>query len=272
MKTLLALVSVATVVLVSACASNTNMTDTKVVTLIHLGDIHGHMVPRPNTRSDAVANTTVGGLASMYTRVSEIRAANPNTLLVNTGDTIQGSAEALFTNGQALVDVLNLFKIDAFAPGNWEFVYGTERFRTLFAGKQPVAPWGTIAANVFYDDTASPELKGQLVLPPYIIKHVDGVKVGILGMTTDRGPQIVGRSVTKGLRFLKNAKQADEAASEVDMAVAKYVKQLREVEKVQVLVLASELGLPSNLRLAETIAGIDVVLSSDSHEQTFAPS
>lgn len=264
-------------VLLSACAStpgssnNLSSTDRTVVSLIHLGDIHGHMVPRPNTRSDGVANTTVGGLASMYTRVSEIRAANPNHLLINTGDTIQGSAEALFTNGQALVNVLNLFKIDAFAPGNWEFVYGTERFLKLFAGEKPLAPWGAVAANVFYDGAPYAERKGQLVLPPYLIKNVGGVKVGILGMTTDRGPQIVGRSVTQGFRFLKNARQADQTTSDMDEAITRHVKHLREVEKVQLLVLASELGLPSNIRIAETIAGIDVVLSSDSHEQVTAP-
>lgn len=133
--------------------------DLKKLTLIHIGNIHGHMVPRPNLRSDARGNRPEGGLARMYAKIEEIRRhageecqageetgrhgkkhpeKHPKkcTLLLNTGDTIQGSAEALYTRGQALVDVLNAFDIEAFAPGNWEFLYGTERFKEMFAGRR----------------------------------------------------------------------------------------------------------------------------------------
>ena len=64
----------------------------------------------------------------MFTKIEEIRARAQHSVLINTGDTVQGSAEVLYTRGQAIVDVLNDFGIDAFAPGNWDFVYGTERF------------------------------------------------------------------------------------------------------------------------------------------------
>jgi 2',3'-cyclic-nucleotide 2'-phosphodiesterase (5'-nucleotidase family) len=87
----------------------------------------------------------------MYTKISEIRAARSNTLLLNTGDTIQGSAEALFTKGQALVDVLNRFAIDAYAPGNWDWVYGVDRALELFAGPKALAPWNALAANAYYE-------------------------------------------------------------------------------------------------------------------------
>ena len=97
------------------------------VTLIHMGDLHGHLVPRPGFR-EGQSGQMLGGLARMYTKIQEIRAREKNTLLVNGGDTVQGSAEVLFTRGQAIVDVLNRFKIDAFNPGNWDFVYGSRRF------------------------------------------------------------------------------------------------------------------------------------------------
>ena len=82
-----------------------------------MGDLHGHLVPRPNVRSDATGKTA-GGLARMYTRIEEIRRRSKHNLLLNTGDTIQGSAEVLFTRGQAIADVVDQFKIDYFAPGN----------------------------------------------------------------------------------------------------------------------------------------------------------
>src|SRR5215470_19081431 len=74
------------------------------VTLIHMGDVHGHMMPRP-TLNGKTPGSTEGGLARMFTTINEIRArrGKARTLLINTGDSIQGSAEALFTGGQAVV-------------------------------------------------------------------------------------------------------------------------------------------------------------------------
>lgn len=134
-----------------------------------MGNVHGHLIPRPNARSDGDGRME-GGLARMYTKIDKLRGNGKKALLINTGDTVQGSAEALYTKGQAVVDVINLFKIDVFAPGNWEFVYGTERFRELFTGVNgaaPLAPWNTIAANVYYDGVANPAyaaLHGQSVV------------------------------------------------------------------------------------------------------------
>lgn len=235
------------------------------ITIIHIGDIHGHLAPRVNVRSDS-SGKMEGGLARMAAKIQEIRKANKNTLLINSGDTIQGSAEALYTRGQALVDVVNLFGLDAYAPGNWEFVYGTGRFLELFAGEKSKAPWNTVAANVYFskaeEDKDAPYAArgGQRVLPPYIIRQVGGLKVGILGLTTRRGPQVVGRAVTKGFRFTSG-----------DAELKGLVPLLREKEKVDLLILISEQELANNVRMAEAYPGIDVVLSSDMHEVTRKP-
>lgn len=246
---------------IAACASAAPTE----VTFLHLSDLHGHLIPRPNVRSDGNGHLQ-GGLARLYAKISAIRAQRPNVLLVNTGDTIQGSAEALFTRGQAMVEVLAPFRIDAFAPGNWDFVYGTDRFIELFAGEQPAAPWGALAANLYYATlehdpaTPYPQRSGHRVLPPYLVKQVGGVRIGILGLTANRGPQAVAQSVVHGFRFTGGN---DE--------VAEWVPYLRRVERVDAVVLISELGLADNIRLAEEHAGIDLVLSSDSHEITRKP-
>lgn len=121
--------------LLTSCASLTG-SNQKQVTLIHMGDIHGHLVPRPHLRSDG-DGAMQGGVARMYTRIEEIRRSQPNHLLINTGDTIQGSAEAMYTRGQALVDVLDRFRIDAFAPGNWEFVTARSASSNCSPGRTP---------------------------------------------------------------------------------------------------------------------------------------
>ena len=229
------------------------------ITLIHIGDIHGHLLPRPNLRSDG-GSRAEGGLARMQTLIGQIRKRHKRSLLLNTGDTIQGSAEALYTRGQALVDVVNLLGIDAFAPGNWEFVYGTERFIELFASDKPKAPWNAIAANIFYDGEPYAGKTGQPVLPPFVVRELGGLRVGILGLTTRRGPQVVGTAVTKGFRFTGG-----------DAEVPTYIRILRDRLKVDVVVMLSEQELANNIRLAEANPGIDVILSSDMHEVTRKP-
>ena len=275
------------------------------VILIQTGDIHGHLLPRPNLRSDAVAgNRLEGGVARMYTviqgmrkdatdcnYVNGVKTCTDHSLLINTGDTVQGSGEALFSRGQAMLDVLNKFGYDAFAPGNWDFLYGPARFEELFKGnatavppKAPLANWSAMAANLYYtnqfDDTATcgataaytstDPVTGitttvqrplKRVLPIYSIKQVGNVKVGILGMTTARAINAVGTIVTKNYLFT-------DGKTEVPC----FVDKLRNVEKVDVVVMISELELGRDVQIAETIAPApDVIMNSDMHERTISP-
>lgn len=225
----------------------------RVLTLLQMGDIHGHLLPRPNLRSDGKGRLE-GGLANMYTLIQQIRAKNPrNTLLFNTGDTIQGSAEALYTEGQAIVNVLDLFGIDGFAVGNWDYVYGIERFLELFGSGR----WGAVAMNVYYSDAVFPEREGQLLLPPYIMKNVNGIKVAILGISSERAINALGPWRTNGITFTADGQE-----------LPGYIDIVRNQEKADVVILVSEFGLAKNIDLAERYPGIDVVLSSDMHEET----
>nr|VFK54819.1 MAG: Calcineurin-like phosphoesterase [Candidatus Kentron sp. TUN]VFK59972.1 MAG: Calcineurin-like phosphoesterase [Candidatus Kentron sp. TUN] len=236
-----------------------------VVTLIHMGDVHGHLIPRPHFRQgDPDYGKQLGGLAYLYSRIEQIRAQYPDALLINTGDTIQGSAEALYSEGQVVVDILNHFRIDAFVPGNWDFLYGTERFRELFAGDDPKANWHALAANLYYSTlydfplSRYPDKAGQRVLPFYLVKKVGDVKVGFIGLTADRGPQVVSPRTTDGF-YLTPGEEELRAA----------VPLLRDTLEVDLVVLLSERGLAANLELVEAIPGVDIVLSSDMHEETW---
>jgi len=256
------------------------------VTLIHTGDIHGHLVPRPNVRSDTTGKLE-GGVARMYTVIQQIRkeareAHVDKALLINTGDTLQGSGEALFTRGKAMFDVLNQFGFDAFAPGNWDFLYGTDRFEETFKGVgtpdgKPLAPWNALASNLYYgnpsefDDAAVCGISAtdpstgtvrplKRVLPPYLVKQVGKVKVGILGFTTARAIAAVGTTVTKGYQY---------ADGKTELPC--FIDVLRNQEKVDLLVMISELEMARDIQLAETYPGVDVILNSDMHERTIEP-
>ena len=238
------------------------------VTLIHIGDIHGHLVPRP----DALGRPgrTVGGVARIATVVGRIRRErHGRALLVNVGDALQGSAEALFTEGGAVIDALAPLGIDAFVPGNWDYVYGVDRFVATFVGvdgREPLAPWPTIASNLYYSTpdagmrTPYVDLTGERVLPPYLVRDVGGVRVGIIGVTTTRGTRALGKESTRGFTFTPG-----------DAELADLVHRLRAMRRVDVVVVASELELANNLRIADATPGIDVVLSADMHELTREP-
>ena len=227
------------------------------VTLIHMGDIHGHLVEHPNLRSDG-KGAMMGGLARMYTKIRQIRAAHPgSTITVNGGDTVQGSAEALFTSGQAVIDVLNKFDIDVDNPGNWDYLYGTDVFLRQFAGATPQFRANAIAANLYYDGAPYQAKTGERVLNPYWIKHLNGLKVGFIGYTAGRGPQAVKTEITRGLRLTDGEKEFPE-----------FIHVLRDMHKVDIVVVISELGLAANLDLAKRFPGVDVILSSDMHEMT----
>ncbi len=272
--------------------SSSVMAGSGEVILIHTGDIHGHLVPRPNVRSDTTGRME-GGLARMATVINSIRNDNVGkTLYFNTGDTLQGSAEAMFTRGQAMIDVVSMLKPDFHAPGNWDYLYGTARFLETFVGTAttpPLAKWNALAANAYYScttvtalcpstvvvgadrpalgvaplldaTTPYPDKSGQRVLTPYKVVTVNGVKIGVLGMTTQRGIRVIGPTVTKGFTFTDGAQE-----------VPYYINQLRNVEKVDLIVMISELELARTINLAENNPGIDFVLNADMHERTIQP-
>lgn len=227
------------------------------VTLIHMGDVHGHLVEHPNMRSDG-KGAMMGGLARMYTVVKQIRKNHPgSTITVNGGDTVQGSAEALFTQGQAIIDVLNKFDIDVSNPGNWDYLYGTDTFLKQFAGPDARFHANAIAANLYYDGAPYQGKTGERVLNPYWVKEINGLKVGFIGFTANRGPQAVKTEITRGFKLSNGEQEFPE-----------FVHVLRDIMKVDVVVVMSELGLAGNIDLANRYPGVDVVLSSDMHEMT----
>ena len=224
------------------------------LTIVHIGDLHGHLVPRPNLREDGTGRAE-GGLAHLAGLVERIRAERPDSLLANTGDTIQGSAEALFTRGQALVDVVDRLGVDLFAPGNWDYLYGKDRFLELFGPGTGTGPsrtrWGAVAANVYHAGTP------DLLLPPYLVTEVAGLRVGVVGLSSERAINALGPWVTEGIEFTDDAHE-----------IPAHVRTLREDDGVDVVILVSEFGLAKNVLIAEANPGIDVVLSSDMHEET----
>ena len=190
------------------------------------------------------------GVARIATAVESIRRERPGRVFfMDAGDTIQGSAAAAWTEGKAVVAPVNALRLDLGIPGNWEVVYGAEALKRR-AGefRHPM-----IAANIRESAT------GKLLFPPYLVKEVGGVRIGVIGFTDPDVPERQPPSYSKGLIF-------DDAG-----VLPTLIERLRTREKVDVVVLLTHVGLPKSIRLAETLKGVDFVLSGDTHERTYEP-
>jgi len=224
----------------------------RTVTVLHMADAHAALKMHPEVFFGKDGTPTfrpAGGFALLAAAIREERQAHPGqTLLVNVGDTIHGSAVAEWTQGAAIVPVVNRLGIDAFVPGNWEYAYGPEVFRKRMGElNHPV-----IAINV--RDVAT----GKRLFAPSIVREINGVRVGVVGITSIIVDKSMAPDYSKGLKFsFKEGVQAE-------------VDRLRQ-EGVEVVLLATELGLAQETRLAREIRDVDFILGGHTHERTEHP-
>ena len=241
----------------SLMAAQTNLT------LIHLSDTHGKFVPHWEKFADGQWHANSGGFAKIYTTIKNIRQSTPHpSLLMVNGDNFQGSAEIFFTRGRAVVPILNQFGIDAYTPGNWDFADGPVEFRARFVGSATVPKQVTfpvLAAGVYNAEGApAGEIIGARLLPPYMIKDINGLKVAIIGLNDDK-PLDQAVVFTTGLKIEVGWNPLNALLKEVRAKGANFI------------VLMSEAGLAQNLAIARDYRGINIILSGDTHEELYKP-
>ena len=199
----------------------------------------------------AKAFGATGGFAHLATLVKKLRASRPGALLLDGGDTWQGSATALWTKGQDMVDAQKALGVDVMTA-HWEFTLGAARVKEIverdFAGKVDF-----VAQNVKTADFGDP------VFAPYVIRPVNGVPVAIVGQafpyTPIANPRYFVSEWTFGIQEQELQKVVDEARSKGAAAV----------------VLLSHNGMDVDLKLASRVTGIDAILGGHTHDGVPAP-
>jgi len=210
------------------------------------------------------------GIAKVATLIKDARKNDPDLLLLDSGDTIQGTPLEYLHNRRnntppdPMMLAMNALHYDAMAVGNHEYNFGLKVVEK--ARSEAQFPW--LSANTYRTNSETNYHKS------YIVKEVQGVRVGILGLTTPGIPNWENKPNYEGLEFRETVSEAK-----------KWVKVLRETEKVDLVVIPMHMGLEEDLRtgipnpsqvsnenaaiaIARQVPGIDVILMGHTHRDT----
>ena len=193
----------------------------------------------------------VGGFAHIATLVKQLKASRPNALLLDGGDTWQGSATALWSKGQDMVDACLALGVNVMTA-HWEMTLGAARVQEIingdFKGKVDF-----VAQNIHTADFNDP------VFAPFVMKEMNGVSVAIIGQafpyTPIANPRYFTPDWTFGIKEMEMQQTVNTARS----------------KGAAVVVLLSHNGMDVDLKMASRVTGIDAILGGHTHDGVPAP-
>ncbi len=193
----------------------------------------------------------MGGFAHMATLIKQIKATRPGALLLDGGDTWQGSGTALWTNGQDMVDAALALGVDVMTA-HWEMTLGEKRVMEIvngdFKGKVSF-----IAQNIKTADF------GDMVFNPYVMKVQNGIQTAIIGQAFPYTPIANPRYFTPDWTFGIQEENLQKTIDEVKSKGAK------------VIVLLSHNGMDVDLKMASRVSGLDAILGGHTHDGVPVP-
>lgn len=243
------------------------------LSLLHMTDAHAQLLPTyfrepvgvdfaarygiaPGTRAahalthvDFVAAARrygkIGGYAHLATLVKRLRAARPHALLLDGGDTWQGSATALWTSGADMIGAQKRLGVDLMTA-HWEFTYGADRVQR--AVKEELGAIEFLAQNVKTLEFEDPVFK------PYALRTMNGVALAVIGQAFPYTPIANPRHMVAAWTFGIQEPRLQALVEEV------------RAKGAQVVVLLSHNGLEVDLKLASRVRGIDAILGGHTHD------
>lgn len=212
------------------------------LTIVHVNDVHGRI--SPDEREGAM------GFGKFKAKLDQLRGENENLLLLDAGDVLHGTIDINISQGEAMINLMNLLGFDAMTPGNHDFNYGYERLLEL----RDMAEFPILGANIVKEADGSSDFE------PYTIIEFDGFKVGIFGLSTEETKYKSHPKNTEGIKFENPVLVAE-----------KMVKELKEQE-VDVIIALVHLGIEgtaetTSKEVAEKVEGIDLIIDGHSHEE-----
>ncbi len=222
---------------------------TRHITILHTNDVHSHIDPFPITDP---RNPNMGGVARRAALIENIRLENPNVLLLDAGDIFQGTPYFNYYGGEIEFKLMSMMKYDAATLGNHDFDNGIEGFYSQL----PNANFDFVSANYDFSKT---NLAG--LVKPYKIFNKGGIKVGVFGLGIELAG-LVDPLLYKETVYLDPLEVSQDT-----------VKQLKEVEKCDIVIALSHLGYKytndaqkiSDVKLAALTKDIDLIIGGHTH-------
>lgn len=230
-----------------------------MLSLLHTADIHSQLMIHDEffIENGKPVYKKRGGFATLKTMINTLRKENAaHTLVIDGGDCFQGSGVAALSEGKAIVPLMNNIGYDIMLPGNWEVVYGKEMMMKDMFAYDGVK----VCANMFHN--TKDELNGDLIFPPYFVKHIAGIKIGFIGYNDPLTPKRQSPAYSDGIKF-----------TFPELNVAKYIKILKEYEQCDLVFLLTHMGLAQQVGLSNVpqVKGVDYILGADTHERVRNP-
>jgi sulfur-oxidizing protein SoxB len=218
---------------------------------IKAGTPEAHALTSINFSEAAKLYGKVGGFAHLATLVKQIRSSRPGSLLLDGGDTWQGSGTALWTRGQDMIEACLELGVDIMTL-HWELTYGAERVKeaenSALKGKIEI-----VAQNVKTTDFGDPVFK------PYVIREINTIPVAIIGQAFPYSSIANPRYFVPDWSF---GIQEENLQATIDEARKK---------GAQVVVLLSHNGMDVDLKLASRVRGLDAILGGHTHDGVPVP-
>ncbi len=218
---------------------------------IRPGTASAHAFSYLNFSQAAKTYGKVGGFAHLATLVKQLKASRPHALLLDGGDTWQGSATSLWTNGQDMVDACKLLGVNMMTS-HWEHTFGAKRVQEIVE-KDLKGNIEFLAQNIKTTDFE------DMVFKPYAMREMNGVQVAVIGQafpyTPIANPRHLVPDWTFGIQEEHMQKMVDEARS----------------KGAQVVVVLSHNGMDVDIKMASRVRGIDAILGGHTHDGMPAP-
>lgn len=175
--------------------------DFKIVTVFATADIHGHLEPYKASGMER----EIGGLSKISHIIKEFRSKNPNTILVDAGDAPYNTNIANIFEGASTIEIMNEIDYDAMVLGNHDFDFPFD----VMKRNADNASFPFLSANTYFEGEYPDFLK------PSIIKEVDGIKIGIVGVTDDMSHVYTHPNNVKGIVFKEQFEATKDAIDEI---------------------------------------------------------
>ncbi len=224
----------------------------KTLNILQINDVHGYIDLHQEIfwKGKNATFRKTGGYSRIATLVNQIRKENPdNVLFCDSGDTLHGTYPVVHTQGEILIPILNKLGLDAMTV-HWEFAYSPKKLEELAEKLN----YPILAANIYHQDN------GQLLFRPYIVKNINGLKIGMIGLASNIVDKTMPASFGEGLTFSNGREE-----------LPRLVEYLRSHEDVDLIVLLSHLGFPQDVKLLSEVQGIDICLSGHTHNRLYQP-